>query len=97
MGASHVLSQHWKATLMANRLTILEPRSLKDRAKYQAFKQAFGFFPDVMRTMFSSTRLELGGPYQAVMMAYHRPSASWSKGEIELFASFVSSQNHCNF
>jgi len=38
------------------RLTILEPRSRKDRIKYAAFKQAFGFFPDVMRTMFANLK-----------------------------------------
>ncbi len=78
------------------RLTILEPCSLKDRIKYAAFKQAFGFFPDVMRTMFASTKLDVS-PYQRVMMAFHRPSPAWTKGEIELFSSFISAQNGCNF
>ena len=81
---------------MANRLSILEPQSFADRVKYQAFKQAFGFFPDVMRTMFARTQLDLSA-YREVMMACHRTSPAWSKGEIELFAAFVSAQNDCNF
>ena len=81
---------------MTNRLSILEPHSLKDQLKYQAFKQAFGFFPDVMRTMFAHTAMDLSC-YRALMMAWHRPSPTWTRGEIELFASFVSAQNGCNF
>lgn len=81
---------------MANRLKILEPKSIKERVMYAAFEQAFGFFPDVMRTMFASTQLDLS-PYRNVMATFHRRSPSWSKGETELFASFVSAQNHCNF
>ena len=81
---------------MGNRLSILEPKSLREKIQYQAFKQAFGFFPDVMRMMFAGTQLDTSA-YQSVMMAYHRTSSSWSKGETELFASFVSAQNHCNF
>lgn len=46
--------------------------------------------------MFAGTQLDLGG-YRDVMTAYHRTSPAWSKGEIELFASFVSAQNDCNF
>ncbi len=81
---------------MATRLSILEPRSFKDRARYQAFKSAFGFFPDVLRTMFANTKLDLSC-YRKVMAAFHRPSPTWTRGEVELFASFVSSQNGCNF
>ena len=77
---------------MAIRLSILEPQSFQDRVKYQAFRQAFGFFPDVLRTMFAKTQLDLS-PYLDVMMAWHSTSPAWSRGEIELFASFVSSQN----
>jgi len=58
-------------------LSILEPQSLKDRVKYQAFKQAFGFFPDVMRTMFAKTQLDLSS-YRNVMMAWHCTSPAWS-------------------
>ena len=78
------------------RLSILEPRSRKDRIKYAAFKQAFGFFPDVMRTMFASTDLDISA-YPQILQTYHRRSPFWTKGETELFASFVSSQNDCNF
>lgn len=81
---------------MANRLKILEPQSVMDRVKYAAFEQAFGFFPDVMRTMFAKTQLDLS-PYQQVMKTFHHASLSWTQGEVELFASFVSSQNQCNF
>jgi len=81
---------------LAHRLSILEPRSLKDQVKYQAFKQAFGFFPDVMRTMFARTQLDLS-PYRDVMRACHRSSPAWSRGEIELLASYVSAQNDCHF
>ena len=81
---------------MSNRLSILEPTSRRERIKYAAFKQAFGFFPDVMRTMFAKTAMDLTH-YPKVMMNYHRPSQSWTKGEIELFASYVSAQNDCNF
>ena len=82
---------------MAARLSILEPQSLPDRVKYQAFKQTFGFFPDVLRTMFAKTKLELMSGYRGVMKAWHHTTPAWSKGEIELFASFVSAQNGCNF
>lgn len=81
---------------MATRLSILEPRTLKDRAKYQAFKSAFGFFPDVLRTIFANTELDLSC-YFAVIAAFLRPSPTWTRGEVELFASFLSSQNGCNF
>jgi len=81
---------------MANRLSILEPQSTRDKLKYKAFEQAFGFFPDVMRTMFAKTQLDISA-YPAVMMAWRKPSPAWSQGEIELFSSFVSSQNDCNF
>jgi hypothetical protein len=81
---------------MANRLKILEPQSTSERIKYAAFKQAFGFFPDVMRTMFANTQLDLSG-YRKVMMTFYHRSPSWTQGEVELFASFVSSQNDCNF
>jgi hypothetical protein len=81
---------------VATRLSILEPRSFKDRAKYQAFKSAFGFFPDVLRTMFTKTQLALSC-YRRLMAAFHRPSPTWTRGEVELFASSVSSQNGCNF
>jgi len=81
---------------MPNRLSILEPQSLKDRIKYQVFYQTFGFFPDVLRTMFAKTPMDISG-YDKVMITWHRVSPSWSKGETELFASFVSSQNDCNF
>ena len=81
---------------MANRLSILEPQSFKDRLKYAAFKQVFGFFPDVMRTMFASTQLDLSA-YPQVLGKFHCYSPSWTKGETELFASFVSSLNDCNF
>ncbi|MDJ0757402.1 MAG: hypothetical protein QNJ45_27965 [Ardenticatenaceae bacterium] len=81
---------------MANRLSILEPQSIGDRLKYQAFKQAFGFLPDVMRTMFAKTRLDISA-YPRTLMAWHRASPVWTKGETELFASFVSAQNSCNF
>ena len=78
------------------RLSILEPRSRKDRIKYVAFKHTFGFFPDVMRIMFASTDLDILA-YQKVLHTYHRRSPFWTKGETELFASFVSAQNDCNF
>ncbi len=78
------------------RLSILEPRSRKDRIKFAAFKQAFGFFPDVMRTMFASTDLDIDA-YRKTLHGYHRRSPFWTKGETELFASFVSAQNDCNF
>jgi hypothetical protein len=81
---------------MANRLSILEPRTLGDKVKYLSFKRAFGFFPDVLRAMFARTKLDLSG-YRRVMMAFHRSSPSWTRAEVELFASFVSSQNDCNF
>lgn len=81
---------------MANRLKLLEPQSFGDRLKYEAFRQAFGFFPDVLRTMFAKTPLDISG-YEKVMLSWHRASSSWSKGETELFASFVSAQNNCNF
>ncbi len=81
---------------MANRLKLLEPKSLGDRLKYEAFRQAFGFFPDVLRTMFAKTPLDISG-YEKVMLTWHRISPAWSKGETELFASFVSAQNDCNF
>ncbi|WP_420630304.1 hypothetical protein [Candidatus Leptofilum sp.] len=82
---------------MATRLSILEPDSLRDKLKYQAFKLAFGFFPDVMRVMFASTKLDLAEPFSRVMVAFHRRSPTWTKGETELFASFVSAQNDCSF
>ncbi len=81
---------------MANRLKILEPKSRMDRIKYAAFEKAFGFFPDVLRTMFASTKLDISA-YPELMTAWHHASPSWSKGEIELFSSYVSSQNDCNF
>lgn len=81
---------------MAVRLSILEPRTLSDRVRYATFRQAFGFYPDVLRALFAHTRMNLSD-YGKALREWHRASDVWTKGEVELFASFVSSQNHCSF
>ena len=82
---------------MATRLSIMEPQSFTDRIKYNVLTFAFGFFPDVMRITFAKTKLNIANTFQKVLKTFHRPSPSWSKAEAELFASFVSSQNDCEF
>jgi hypothetical protein len=38
-----------------------------------------------------------GRHYQALLRRYLERSQAWSKGEMELFAAFVSSLNRCKF
>ena len=81
---------------MANRLSILEPQSKRGKFKFTAFEQTFGFSPDLMHNMSDRTKLDISA-YPEVMSGWCKPSPAWSQGEIELFSSFVSSQNDCNF
>jgi len=78
------------------RLEIMNPSSLGDRLKQAAVSSAFGFFPEGMSFMFVETALDVDA-YTANISRWLRTSEDWSKGEVELMASFVSSRNHCVF
>lgn len=52
--------------------------------------------PDVIKTLFYRSEF-FGKPYGAVVDAVMRGPSSWSVGERELFAAFVSRQNQCPF
>jgi uncharacterized peroxidase-related enzyme len=81
---------------MANRLAILKKQSMRDKFKYTSFEQVFGFSPDVMDIISTRTELDIS-VCSEVISVWRKPGPAWSQGEIELFSSFVSSQNNCIF
>lgn len=52
--------------------------------------------PDVLRTIFYRPAF-FGGPVNAAMHQALRGPSSWTVGERELFAAFVSRLNQCQF
>ena len=78
------------------RLDILQQKNLKDRFKRLAIRGAFGFFPDGMAIGFVKTDFDMAA-YTGNIQEFLRMSPAWSKGEAELFASYVSAQNDCHF
>jgi hypothetical protein len=85
-----------KKVAVAYRLSILEPRHRSDNLRYHAFQLAFGFYPDLERLRFARTRLDRSA-FGAIKRGCFHLSPAWSKGELELFAAFVSALNNCNF
>jgi hypothetical protein len=52
--------------------------------------------PDVVK-MLLYRKEYFGGPYNELLQDVMRGPSEWSIGERELFAAFVSKQNHCSF
>lgn len=77
-------------------LDILKPENLGSRFKRLAIRGAFGFFPEGMAFNFVQTPFDIG-TYRGNIPKFLRPTSDWTKGEAELFASYVSALNHCRF
>lgn len=76
------------------RLDIMNPSTMGDRLERAAVSGALGFFPAITIIMFVWTPFDFSA-YAANIRRWNRTSEDWSKGEVELMASFVSSLNHC--
>ncbi len=62
----------------------------------EALERERGFVSDILRVL--TYRPELfGAPFSQLLQEVMRGPSSWSVGERELFAAFVSSQNQCRF
>ena len=78
------------------KLDILKPENLNARFQRLAIRGAFGFFPEGMTFGFVKTPFNVSA-YTNNIKRFLRASSDWSKAETELFASYVSAQNRCNF
>jgi len=79
------------------RLGNVERGHLPDRLLYALIRTMSGFrAPDVVRTL-RYRRAFFGAPHTAHTQAVMRGPSSWSVGERELFAAFVSRLNRCEF
>jgi hypothetical protein len=79
------------------RLENVERGHLSDRLLYAVIRTVSGFrAPDVVRTL-RYRRSFFGAPHTAHTQAAMRGPSSWSVGERELFAAFVSRLNQCEF
>jgi hypothetical protein len=80
------------------RLKVVERgESLGDRLFYTLIRLVSGFrVPDVVRTL-RYHKAFFGRPHSAHTQAAMRGPSSWTIGERELFAAFVSRLNQCHF
>jgi hypothetical protein len=80
------------------RLEIVERgATLKSRLFFKMIRVLSGQrAPDVVRTL-SHRRHVFGGEFSGMVHATLRGPSAWKVGERELFASFVSSVNQCEF
>jgi hypothetical protein len=79
------------------RLNVVERGRLADRLLYGVIRTLSGFrAPDVVRTL-RYRRAFFGAAHNAHTQAVMRGPSTWSVGERELFAAFVSRLNHCHF
>ena len=71
--------------------------SLATRLKFGIMRLMSGFrAPDVVRTL-AYRREFFGAPHRRHTQAVMRGPSSWTVGERELFAAFVSRLNRCHF
>ena len=79
------------------RIRIAERGRLADRLLYAVIRAVSGFrAPDVVRTL-RYRKPFFGAAHGAHTHAAMRGPSSWSVGERELFAAFVSRLNECHF
>jgi hypothetical protein len=79
------------------RLHVVERGHVPDRLLYGVIRTLSGFrAPDVVRTL-RYRKAFFGAAHGAHTQASMRGPSSWSVGERELFAAFVSRLNHCHF
>jgi len=79
------------------RLKNVERGQLGDRLLYGVIRSLSGFrAPDVVRTLRYRKNF-FGAPQTAHTQAVMRGPSSWSVGEREIFAAFVSRLNQCHF
>lgn len=76
---------------------LLESGSLIQRAKRAAMSKAFGFYPAALHVMEPKTAMRGRSLFTALLQEAHRPSAEWTRPELELLSSFVSARNQCVF
>ncbi|MEZ4400755.1 MAG: hypothetical protein R3B06_12090 [Kofleriaceae bacterium] len=79
------------------RLPAIERGGLSDRLLYGVIRLASGHrAPDVIRTLRFRRHL-FGRPMNDVFQRVMRGPSAWSIGERELFATWVSKKNECEF
>jgi len=79
------------------RLSNVERGHAADRLLFFVIRLVSGYrAPDVVRTL-RYRKPFFGAPHAAYTQAAMRGASSWSVGERELFAAFVSRLNQCHF
>jgi hypothetical protein len=78
------------------RLRLFETHSLATRAKHATLEAAVGMVPAVVQVFEPKTKLDRRA-FPITIRRSMTPSEQWGRGEVELFAAFVSSLNHCRF
>lgn len=69
---------------------------LRDRAMLGIMRLMMGHAPGVVRTLMYRKEF-FGKPWGALTQQVMRGPSSWTKGEREIFAAFVSRLNQCVF
>ncbi|MEM7333385.1 MAG: hypothetical protein AAF490_14940 [Chloroflexota bacterium] len=76
------------------RLSIFENRSWGQQLGLQTIKMSLGHIPGPVHVLTYRKRW-FGDLYGACLQEGLRGATAWSKGEVELFAAFVSKLNQC--
>ena len=79
------------------RLDILKHVSLGARIANAGFTKVFGFVPAAIHVFEPSTAIGVRAAHTAMIREAFRPTADWSRPELELLGAFVSARNRCVF
>jgi hypothetical protein len=78
------------------RIEIISKCSFLQRLQLRLVKQYLGFVPGPIQSM-TYKRDFFGKYYCQCLEEAMRKAKCWTKGEVELFAAFVSKQNDCAY